>query len=410
VVTNPLQCEFAGLKLDNPFLLASAPPTRDSAMLDRAFQAGWAGAVIKTIPSDAMMQRGLTQEPRPLLAHFKRGAQRIGMGNLSITGQWGLVDWAAALPALKARHPSKMVLGSFGAEVVRETWQTMARALVAAGVDGIELALSCTHATLGREVPLIVGEDPELAAQVVGWVTEVVPPTIPVIPKLPASVRDWRGVLEACCEAGAAGVTTINTLSSLMGVDLDTMQPLPNVQGVGTYCGYSGPGIKPIALAAVSRVHKVGLLPVSATGGISNWQDAAEFILLGACCVQVCSAVMWSGYGIIDKMLAGLTGYLQEKGGASVQSLVGRANDRVIDSVFRLEPDFSLVARITDRCTNCGRCVIACQDGAHQAIRPAATPEGAPHVDLEACVGCALCAQVCPVDAIEFGPRARWLA
>jgi len=400
-MSEPLRIEFAGLSLKNPFLLSSGPPTGRAEMLDRAFQAGWAGAVIKTIPAESLMQRGLEEEPRPLLAQCRSGVRRIGMGNISITGEWFLDDWAAALPALKRKHPDCVVLGSIGAEVIEEDWQRMAAGIEAAGFDGVELDLSCTHATLGREVPLIVGENPELTARVTGWVTDAV--DIPVIPKLPASVRDWRSVLQACKDAGAAGVASINSLSALMGVNLETMEPQLSLHGYGTYCGYSGPGIKPIALRVVSQIAREGILPLSGIGGISSWQDAAEFLLLGARCVQVCTAVMWSGYGMVERMIVGLEEYLARNEIDALEELVGRANERVVDSVFKLQPEEDLVAFITSECTSCGRCVTSCWDGAHQAI---VEREGAPpRVDPARCRGCALCLQVCPVDAIRMISR-----
>ena len=393
-----LKIEYAGLKLRNPFLLASGPPTNTAQMLERAFAAGWAGAVIKTVPSPGLDHRGLTAEPRPLLAGVKVGARPSGMGNISYTCDWSLEDWGEALPGLKAQHPACVVIGSIGAEMEREDWQSMARRAARAGFDALELDLSCSHATLGRDVPLIVGENPDLTADVLRWVTAVV--GMPVIPKLPASVRDWRGVLGACRDAGAAGVASINTLSALMGVDLDTMEPLPSLRGYSTYCGYSGPAIKPIGLRVVSQMHKAGNLPISGIGGVTTWQDAAEFLLLGASCVQVCTAVMWSGYGIVAKMIAGLSGYLERKGVSSLSDLVGRANERVVENLFDLDPNYGLTAFVTERCNRCGRCVTACRDGAHQAIM--ALEGAAPVVDAAACVGCGLCLLVCPVDALEL--------
>jgi dihydropyrimidine dehydrogenase (NAD+) subunit PreA len=396
-----LEVEFAGLTFRNPFLLASGPPTRDAYMLDRAFEAGWSGAVIKTIPSEALMNRGLKEEPRPLLAVYKSGARKIGMGNLSITGEWRIDEWAANLPWLKEKHPDSVVFGSFGAQINKKVWQEMAIRLAKAGFDAIELDLSCTHATLGEDETLIVGEDPRLSEEVVRWVTEVV--DVPVIPKLPATVKDWTRILRACKDAGAAGLTSINTLSSLMGVDLDTMLPIPNVDGYGTYCGYSGPGIKPIALRVISQIHKADVLPACGVGGISTWEDAAEFLLLGARTVQVCTAVMWSGYGIVDKMIAGLTGYLQKNEMESLETLIGKANNRIKENIFEIKPADNLVAYISDQCSDCKRCVTACWDGGHQAIMD--PDDGHPFVEVMKCSGCALCLQVCPMKAISLRPR-----
>ncbi|NMC12976.1 MAG: NAD-dependent dihydropyrimidine dehydrogenase subunit PreA [Chloroflexi bacterium] len=393
-----LEIEFANLKFVNPFLLASAPPTRNAEMLARAFEQGWAGAVIKTIPSESLMQRGLTHEPKPVMAGYYRGSKRLGMGNISITGDWRIEEWAKALPSLRAEFPDRIVLGSFGAETIREDWQRMAKQLEDAGVDGIELDLSCTHATLGKEIPLIIGENPQLIAEVVSWVTDAV--KIPVIPKLPATVYDWKGVLEACKEARAKGVASINTLSAFMGFDIESMNPLLNVNGLSAYCGYSGPAIKPIALRVVSQIYKTGILPVSGIGGISNWQDAIEFILLGAKTIQVCTAVMWNGYGIVQKMLRGLLDYMDKRNILCLNEIVGFGDKYVRESVFELKPDANLRAIVNEKCSGCRKCVIACCDGAYQAITMDDNKKAI--IDKNRCTGCGLCVQVCPSNAITM--------
>ncbi len=397
-----LQIDFAGIHFKNPFILASGPPTRDTEMLRRAFAAGWAGAVIKTIPSERLMQRGLTREPRPLLADVRVGKRKMGMGNISITGEWRIPEWTQALGALKQEFPECRGIGSISAEVIPPDWKRMASEIQAAGFDGIELDLSCTHATLGRDTPLVVGEDPDLTRQVVGWVKEMV--DIPVIPKLPATVRNWHDILEACFQAGASGVASINSLSALMGVDIEKMEPYLSLGGFSTYCGYSGPGIRPIALRVISQIHKTSILPVSGIGGISTWQDSVEFLLLGARTVQLCTEVMWSGYKIIEKMISGLTGYLERHDLTSLEPLIGRANEKIKDSIFKLEPDPNLVALILDTCTNCGLCITSCWDGGHQAINEL---EGKTVVDENKCVGCRLCLQVCPTNSIDMYSKAK---
>lgn len=393
-----LQTMFAGLELKNPFILASGPPTKDAHMLERAFQSGWGGAIIKTIPSESLMERGFTEEPRPMSTAYFDGRKKIGMGNISVTGSWRIEEWTKSIPALKEKFPSCVIFGSFGAEVVQEDWQKMAVQLEEAGFDGIELDLSCTHATLGKDIPLIVGEDALMTGKVIKWVTDVV--DIPVVPKIPASIKDWGSILASCKKSGAMGVAAINSLSAFTGVNLDTLEPHLNINGFGTYCGYTGPGIKPIALKAISQINKNSDLPISGIGGISNWQDATEFILLGASSVQVCTAVMWSGYKIIEKMKNGLSTFMDKHGFKHINEFIGITNKKVVDSVFKLKPNYDLTAFITDKCTNCGLCVTACLDGANQAIISQGNMN--PIVDKDKCVGCGLCVQVCPSSAINM--------
>ena len=393
-----LQIQFAGFNLINPFILASGPPTETAEMLERAFAAGWAGAVIKTINSENLLNRGPAGEPRPLLAAYSHQNKRIGMGNISYSSAWGIKEWAKALPVLKDKFPDRIVLGSLGAEMDQSIWQDMAARMAEAGFDGLELNLSCSHATLGIETALIVGETPDLTHKVIKWVTEVV--DIPVIPKLPFTVRDWPAMAAVCLEGEASGITAINSLPAVLGVNLDTMVPIPDIQGSSTYSGYSGPGIKPVALQAVSKVNRLVDIPISGVGGISTWQDAAEFILLGSSTVQLCTAVMWSGYKLVTSLQTGLTAYLKKQSIKSVHALVGKANLQIEESLFALQPDLNLTAVISESCSLCGLCITSCRDGGHQAIQDRG--QNIPTVDPDKCTGCALCIQVCPSGAISL--------
>ena len=204
----------------------------------------------------------------------------------------------------------------------------------------------------------------------------------------------------------ADALSLINTINSIIGVDLDTMIPHPNVNGMAAHGGYCGPAVKPIALNMVSELARDAEvnIPISGIGGISTWRDATEFLLLGATTVQVCTAVMHYGYRIVEDMIDGLSNYLDEKGYASVNEIIGKSVQRVTDW-GNLDLHYKTVARIDhSKCINCNLCHIACEDGAHQCI-PLTEINGKrfPMVDEHECVGCNLCHLVCPVpDCISM--------
>lgn len=387
-----LGIDFAGLYLKNPFILASASPTRNAEMIARAFEVGWAGAVIKTIYASR-----LDREPKPLLANIKFGRQNIGMANLSVAPPLGLRDWQREIPPLKARYPEHIVVGSISSSVFRQAeWQRLAAGIAESGIDALELDLSCTHNPDIRFQGHLPGEDIKLTRDILSWVRPTV--DIPLIAKLPG-LANLSSLVKACKDYGADAVSGINTIPCIAGVDLDSYCPYPKLNGQSAYAGLSGPAIKPIALRSVAEMASVESLPVSGIGGISTWRDAAEFMLLGARTVQVCTAVMWSGFGIIEALASGLSDYLVSRNIESISELVGLARVK-IDNIYNIPFDRSLVAQIDqDICTNCGRCVIACRDGAFQAVVESA---GQVVVDESKCDACGLCQQVCPSGAIRM--------
>jgi dihydropyrimidine dehydrogenase (NAD+) subunit PreA len=233
----------------------------------------------------------------------------------------------------------------------------------------------------------------------------------------PSNITDIRHGARAALKGGADGVSLINTINSIIGVDLDVMAPLPTVDGKGTHGGYCGPAVKPIALnmvAEIARDPKTHGLPISGIGGISNWRDAAEFIVLGAGSVQVCTAVMHYGLRIVSDMIDGLTNWMDEKGYANLDAIRGLAVPNVTDWQY-LNLNYDIKARIDqDRCIQCGLCHIACEDTSHQAIT--ATRDGKRHSEVidANCVGCNLCMHVCPIDRcitmarVDAGGYASW--
>jgi dihydropyrimidine dehydrogenase (NAD+) subunit PreA len=395
-----LQVEFAGLTFKNPFLLAAGSPTLTGHMIGRAFERGWAGAVTKTLKPPSLRRNWLSREPQPMLAGLQYAGRKIGMQNIATSGgHMEMPDWQAQIPAVKDRYPEHIVIGSIAATLDEDDWKWLTEGMLEAGVDAIELDASCSHASPQLVGGRLIGAVPELAAQVTEWAKEVC--DRPVMVKLPAFVSDFKVMVEACAEAGAAAVSGINSLPCLIGVDLDTFEPLLSVQGRTSYGGLSGPAIKPVALRAVSLMAEAGKVPVSGIGGVSSWEDAAEFLLLGAVTVQVCTAAMWYGYGLVEGLIDGLGDYLARKGLRSATELVGRTNALVESSIKDLETRSGLRARIVpEECQQCGRCVPACRDGGFQAISE--DREGTAVVDPARCDGCGLCMVVCPFDAIEW--------
>jgi dihydropyrimidine dehydrogenase (NAD+) subunit PreA len=231
----------------------------------------------------------------------------------------------------------------------------------------------------------------------------------PVIVKLTPNVTDITRIAAAAQKGGADAVSLINTINSLMGVDLETFAPRPIVAGKSSHGGYCGPAVKPIALHLVSSVAKKVKIPISGIGGIARWDDAAEHIALGATTVQVCTAVMHYGFRIVEDMIDGLSQYMDDHGYRTIEDFRGKAVPNVVDW-GELDLNYKIIAEISpDLCIGCQLCYVACEDGAHQCIEPYAVAGNGkknvngmgvhvPRIIEEECVGCNLCALVCPVE------------
>jgi dihydropyrimidine dehydrogenase (NAD+) subunit PreA len=225
---------------------------------------------------------------------------------------------------------------------------------------------------------------------------------MPVITKLTPNITDIRRPARAAKHGGTDAVSLINTINSITSVNLDTFSPEPSIDGKGTHGGYCGPAVKPIALSMVSEIARDAEtygLPISGIGGISTWRDAAEFLALGAGNVQVCTAAMTYGFKIVEEMISGLSNWMDEKGHQTLEDFTGRAVRNVTDWQY-LNLNYVTKAKIDqDLCISCGRCHIACEDTSHQSIAKLRV-NGARRYEVieEECVGCNLCAHVCPVD------------
>jgi len=395
-----LKTTLGPLSLDNPFLLSSGPPTASGDQIRRAFRLGWAGAVTKTIVPDSMEIADVS----PRFAAWKgQDAGLLGFENIELLSRLDLSTWTREIAAIKKEFPDRVLIASIMASPDPAAWRDLAGAVQDAGADAVELNVSCPHGMPERGVGAALGQQPALVRAVTHAVRGAL--EVPLVVKLTPNVTDILPVAEAAVAAGADMLAAINTVQCLMGVDLDTLEPLPSVAGSGTYGGYSGPATKPIGLSIVSQIARELPVPIMGIGGISRWQDAAEYIAVGASAVQVCTAVMWRGAGIVRGLAEGLTGYLAERGLSGPDALRGLALPRIgTHEALSREACCCAHAESVQNCTLCGRCVVACRDGGYGAISIVGR---AVAVDEARCDGCGLCALVCPEGVMVVRPRSQ---
>jgi len=388
--TGDLSLEVAGVKLRNPFILAAGPSTDELDPLRRAFKLGWGGAVLKTTSAGANIKI-----PAPYIVGIADPAGTIqALGNTDLISIYPVEEIARRVKKLKREFRGRAVAASIMGWN-KTSWRTAAKTLVEAGVDWLECSFSCPQGNLGEEPGRMLAQDMDASREVTRMVKQAARST-PVFIKITPLVTDIQTIAKAVCEEGADGITASNSIPALMGIDLDTGCPIPDVDGVSTYSGLTGPTIKPISLRVIAEIARVIDKPILATGGASSWQDAVEMMMAGASSVQFCTAVMLRGFGIIEDLRTGLFNYLSEKGLESPQSLIGMALPHLADhSKLPIRTVRSGIS--SELCIRCGLCVTSCQDGAHQAISWG--DDRMPVVDLERCTGCGLCKVVCPVPS-----------
>jgi len=389
-----LESTFLGIKSPNPFWLASAPPTDKKINVLRAYEAGWGGVVWKTLGSQVK-----NVSSRYSAVDFN-GARAMGFNNIELISDRPLDINLKEITEVVKLFPDRAMIVSLMADNDKESWHDLIKKCEDAGAMGFELNFGCPHGMTERGMGAAVGQDPEIARMVVEWVMEKA--TIPVITKLTPNVHSVVPTGKAVVEAGSHALSLINTIQSVTGVDLDTFVPNPNVGGKTTFGGYCGPAVKPIALKMLTTIAQNAItrkVPISGIGGISTWRDAAEFMLLGASNVQVCTAAMKYGFRIVEDMCEGLSNWMDEKGFKTLDEFIGKSVSTVTNWE-ELDINFHIVANINqDKCIHCGLCYIACEDASHQSINLSyGKPYNTYSIKEDECVGCNLCKVMCPVD------------
>jgi dihydropyrimidine dehydrogenase (NAD+) subunit PreA len=390
-----IRSNFLGIKSPNPFWLASAPPTDKEINVTRAFEAGWGGVVWKTLGEDPPVVNVSGPRYSTLMSQDRRV---IGLNNIELITDRPLRTNLEEIRRVKRAWPDRAMIVSLMVPCTEASWKNILPMVEDSGADGIELNFGCPHGMSERGMGSAVGQVPEYIQMVTAWCKQY--SKLPVIVKLTPNITDVRHPARAAKAGGADAVSLINTINSVMGVDLDRMMMNPSTDGWGSHGGYCGPAVKPIAQNMVAEIARDPLtagLPISGIGGITTWRDAAEYIALGCGTVQVCTAAMVYGFKIVQEMCSGLSNYMDEKGYANLDAMMGLAVPTV-KNWNQLNLNYVEKAVIhQDSCIQCGRCHVVCEDTSHQAIF--ASKDGKRHFEINEaeCVGCNLCVSICPV-------------
>ncbi|NMA58088.1 NAD-dependent dihydropyrimidine dehydrogenase subunit PreA [Clostridium cochlearium] len=391
-----LSIEFCGIKCENPFFLSSSPVGHNYEMCSKALETGWGGIVFKTIGFY------LPEEVSPRFDNLrKESTPFLGFKNMEQIAEYPLEYNLEQIRKIKEKYPQKVLVASIMGENERE-WTELAKMVTEAGADIIECNFSCPQMasdTMGSDV----GQSPELVKKYSQATRKG--SKLPILAKMTPNIGHMEIPAIASVQGGATGIAAINTIKCITGINLDNQISLPIVNGKSSISGYSGKAIKPIALRFIAQMKQNEVLknvPISGIGGIETWEDALEFIMLGARNIQVTTAVMQYGYRIVEDMISGISYYMTEKGFNNLEQIVGIALDNLI-SAEDLDRGYIIYPKIDEeKCIGCGRCYISCYDGGHQAIEWD-SEERKVEVNKGKCVGCHLCSNVCPIQCIDYG-------
>ena len=308
-----LETTVNGLNFKNPFIIGSGPPGTNANVIRKAFDEGWGGVIAKTISMDASKVTNVA--PRYARMRATGSKEVFGWENIELISDRPFETWLEEFDSVKQSHPDNILIASVMEEYDRERWIEMIGRCQEVGVDAFELNFSCPHGLPERKMGAAMGENSDIVGEVTGWVTKVA--TIPVWAKMTPNITHIADPGERALAAGANGLAAINTILSVMGVDLETLRPQPTVEGYSVPGGYSCKAVRPIALRMVMELARMMQddyqdRTISGIGGVETGEDAAQFILLGAHTVQVCTGVMIHGYGMVEELCDSLLAFMDQ--------------------------------------------------------------------------------------------------
>jgi len=337
------------------------------------------------------------REASPRYGFWWKDKHLLALQNIELLSHESVASWVEGIKYLKKKFPRKVIIASIMAQGAASAWQNLVQALDQAPIDAYELNFSCPHGMPEHGIGLAIGTSAEISQEITSWVKAVT--ARPVLVKLTAQVSDMVAIAQAVLNAKADGLVAINTIPGFLGIDLETFKPLLDIHGQTALGGLSGPWLRPLGLRYVAQLRQNFSVPILGSGGISTWEDVAQYIAVGADAVQVCTEVMLHGYEVIHGLVKGLQEYLARQGFASIADLKDRAVKNII-SHEALNREKVLHPQIdSTKCSLCGHCVKICEHNGHYALEK---KEDKISCDEQRCVGCGLCPQVCPCGAIHL--------
>ena len=317
-----------GLKLPNPFIIGSGPPGTNLNVITRAFREGWGAVIAKTISLEADKVINVTPRYAKLLAADAKDV--VGWENIELISDRPFNIWLDEFKKCKDQFPDRVLIASIMEEYNRDAWTEIVERCEGAGIDAFELNFSCPHGLPERKMGAAMGENPEILEEVAGWVMAAAKK--PVWAKMTPNVTRIEDPSRAAFRAGCQGVSAINTIRSVMAVNLETLRPEPTVEGHTTPGGYSCKAVRPIALRMIMEIatmmrREFPGRSLSAIGGIETGGDAAQFILLGADTTQVCTGVMKHGYDMVKRMQEELLAFMEKHKFQTLADFKGKSLD-----------------------------------------------------------------------------------
>jgi len=315
-----------GLKMPNPFVIGSGPPGTNANVIGKAFDEGWGAVIAKTISLEA--EKVINVQPRYARLRSRESKEIFGWENIELISDRSFETWMDEFKSIKDKYPDGILIASIMEEYRKDAWCEIVEKCQDVGVDAFELNLSCPHGLPERKMGSAMGVNPDLVEEVTGWAMAVA--KVPVWAKMTPNVTRIEDPTSAALRAGADGIAAINTIRSVLGVDLKSLRPEPCVEGYTTPGGYSCQAVKPIALRNCMEIATLIQSDfegrtLSGIGGVETGQDAAEFILLGSDTVQVCTGVMKMGYAMVKPMMDELAAFMDEHGFHSISDFKGHS-------------------------------------------------------------------------------------